>query len=199
MPRRTENYQEGLRITPVKLFRAGEVDEHLLDLVLANCRLPGQMRMDLQSQVSANHTAIERVRLLADRYGLATIEAAIDEILDASERRMRAVILSWPDGDYEASDYLDNDGVNDERARDSRRDPDPRRQRGSRLHRYGPAERRAAEQRSRLHERSGVYMTFQAATDPDIPPNSWLLPADLDHRPGGHDRQSTLPGGLHGR
>jgi N-methylhydantoinase B len=167
----TENYQEGLRITPVKLFRAGELDEHLLEMVLANCRLPGQMRMDLQSQVSANRTAIERVRLLADRYGLATIESAVDEILDSSERRMRAAIASWPDGDYEASDYLDNDGVNDGqreihvaiRIRGDSAEVDFT---GTAAQSAGPLNSVPG------YTNAGVYMTFQAASDPDISPNS---------------------------
>jgi N-methylhydantoinase B len=167
----TENYQEGLRITPVKLFRAGELDEHLLDMVLANCRLPVQMRMDLQSQVSANRTAIERVRLLADRYGLATVEAAVDEILDSSERRMRAAIASWPDGDYEASDYLDNDGVND----GQREIHVAIRIRGdsAEVDFTGTAQQSAGPLNSVPgYTNAGVYMTFQAATDPDISPNS---------------------------
>lgn len=167
----TENYQEGLRITPVKLHRAGVVDEHLLQMVLNNCRLPGQMRMDLQSQVSANTTAIRRVQDLIERYGRETFATAIDEILDSSERRMRAVIARWPDGDYTASDHLDNDGVNEGpreirvtvRIRGDQVEVDFA---GSALQSAGPLNSVLG------YTHAGVYMTFQAATDPDIPPNS---------------------------
>src|SRR5262249_6718280 len=72
-----ENYQEGLRIPPIKLFRRGERDRRMLEFVLANCRLPHQMRIDLDSQASANRTAIDRVVHLHDRYGSDTVEKAM--------------------------------------------------------------------------------------------------------------------------
>lgn len=167
----TENYQEGLRITPVKLHRAGVVDERLLEMVLNNCRLPDQMRMDLQSQVSANTTAINRVRDLVERYGAATYRTAVDAILDSSERRMRAAIASWPDGEYTASDHVDNDGL----------DIGPREIRVTVRVRGDEVEvdfaGTAAQSRGPLNSvlgytHAGVYMTLQAATDPDISPNS---------------------------
>jgi N-methylhydantoinase B len=170
-PDARENYQEGLRIAPVKLFRDGRRDPHLLALIVANSRLPRQMRIDLESQVSANRTAIERVRALAGRYGAQTLRGAMAAILAYSERRMRAVVARWPDGDYSASDSLDNDGISDE----------PRelrvtvRVRGERLEVdfAGSSEQTEGPLNSVLgYTYSGVYMTLQAATDPDIPPNA---------------------------
>ena len=167
----TENYQEGLRITPVKLFRAGALDDRLLEMVLANCRLPRQMRMDLQSQVSANVTAIVRVQELVERYGEDTFDDAVRDILDTSERRMRAVFSSWPDGDYTASDFLDNDGISEERREIRvtvriRGDSVEVDFTGSSRQSDGPLNSVLG------YTHAGVYMTFQAATDPDIAPNS---------------------------
>lgn len=167
----TENYQEGLRITPVKLYRAGVVDDRLLDLVLSNCRLPQQMRMDLQSQVSANTTAIRRVRDLVERYGAHTYRTAVDAILDSSERRMRAAIARWPDGEYIASDHVDNDGVN-EGPREIRVTA---RVRGDEVEVdfSGTDAQSAGPLNSVLgYTHAGVYMTLQAASDPDMSPNS---------------------------
>jgi N-methylhydantoinase B len=167
----TDNYQEGLRISPMKLFRGGERDAHLLQLVTENSRLPQQMRVDLESQVSANRTAIERVEALHERYGAQVVGAAMRGALDYSERRMRGVIASWPDGDYTASDWLDNDGVEDA----------PReirvtlRVRGELIEVdfTGSSEQTRGPLNSVLgYTCSGVYMTLQAATDPDIPPNA---------------------------
>ena len=167
----TDNYQEGLRISPMKLFRGGERDAHLLKLITENSRLPEQMRVDLESQVSANRTAIERVGELFNRYGEEMLRTAMHEALAYSERRMRAVIEGWPDGDYTASDWLDNDGVEDE----------PReirvtlRVRGDRVEVdfTGSSEQTRGPLNSVLgYTCSGVYMTLQAATDPDIPPNA---------------------------
>ncbi len=167
----TENYQEGLRITPVKLFRGGTRDDHLLKLVLNNCRLPDQMRMDLESQASANRTAIERVAHIVERYGLDVVKAAMDSILDYSERRMRAAIAGWADGEYTASDWLDNDGITEDRKeirvtvriRGDRAEVDF----------TGSAPQTSGPLNSVLgYTHAAVYMTFQAAADPDIPPNS---------------------------
>ncbi len=167
----TENYQEGLRITPIKLFHAGVIDDRLLELVLNNCRLPNQMRMDLQSQVSANQTAISRVQGLAERYGFDVFESAVEAIFDNSERRMRAVIASWPDGDYAASDFLDNDGITEDRCEIHatvrvRGD-------GVVVDFTGSAKQSAGPINAVLgYTYAGVYMSFQAATDPDMVPNS---------------------------
>jgi N-methylhydantoinase B len=165
-----ENYQEGLRITPVKLIRAGERDQRLIDLVVNNCRLPEQMRVDLESQVSANRTAHQRMEELIARWGRDPLLAAMADLLDASERRMRAAIASWPDGEYTASDWLDNDGITDEpreirvavRIRGDEAEVDF----------TGSSEQVAGPFNSVLgYTHSGVYMTFQAASDPDIAPN----------------------------
>jgi N-methylhydantoinase B len=170
-PSATDNYQEGLRIAPVKLFRAGVRDAHLLRLITENSRLPRQMRIDLESQVSANRTAIERVGQIVERYGADVVSGAMHALLEHSERRMRAVIAGWPDGDYSASDWLDNDGIGDE----------PReirvtlRVKGDEIEVdfSGSSPQTAGPLNSVLgYTYSGVYMTLQSATDPDIPPNA---------------------------
>ncbi|HEY7961825.1 MAG TPA: hydantoinase B/oxoprolinase family protein [Solirubrobacteraceae bacterium] len=166
-----DNYQEGLRISPVKLFRDGERDTHLLALIAENSRLPAQMRVDLESQVSANRTAIERVGQLVRRHGAGVVRDAMRAVLAYSERRMRAAIARWPDGEYSAADSLDNDGVVD-------RPCELRvtvRVRGEELEVdfTGSSPQTAGPLNSVLgYTCSGVYMTVQAATDPDIPPNA---------------------------
>ena len=166
-----ENYQEGLRITPVKLVRGGVRDTRIFDLVVANCRLPDQMRVDLESQISANRTARRRMTELIGRYGSERVRVAMAEILDLSERRMRAVIASWPDGSFSASDFIDNDGIDDEQ-REIRVEV---RIAGDEVEVdfVGSSPQVAGPFNSVLgYTYSGVYMTFQAATDPDISPNA---------------------------
>ena len=109
-----ENYQEGLRVPPVKLYRAGSVDRDLFELILNNVRVPSIMRGDLEAQLSANRTAAERYTQLCNKYGSSTVDHAIVEACDQSERRVRAVITSWPDGAYLGEDWLDNDGHRNE-------------------------------------------------------------------------------------
>ena len=79
---------------------------------------------------------------LVARYGSATIQACLDEMIERSERQMRSYIEEIPDGVYTLEDYLDNDGVVDENARVRREDHRRRRLDALRLHRH--RRRRAA-------------------------------------------------------
>jgi N-methylhydantoinase B len=106
----TEIYQEGLRIPPVRLFEGGEVNEDVMSMVLANVRTPDERRGDLRAQHAANRTAAARFRELVARHGRETLRAAMDEIKDYSERRMRAELAALPDGRYAFEDVLDDDG-----------------------------------------------------------------------------------------
>lgn len=107
----TENFQEGLRIPPVRFVRRGTIDPDLMEIVLNNVRVPREMRGDLEAQISANRTAVNRTVALCERYGIETVKEAATEICRQSESRMRAIISSWPDGSWSAEDFLDNDGI----------------------------------------------------------------------------------------
>ena len=113
----TENYQEGLRVPPVKLYEGGEPVEAVFDLLLTNVRTPDERRGDFRAQRAANRTAVERVRALADRHGLDTLRDATGEIKAYAERRMRAEIDELPDGTVTFEDYLDDDGQGTEDVR----------------------------------------------------------------------------------
>jgi len=110
----TEIYQEGLRIPPVKLIEGGEIDDNVFDMILANVRTPDERRGDVRAQEAANETARERVHGMVDEYGADTLEAAFEAVKDYSERRMRSEIEAFPDGTYEFSDLLDDDGRGNE-------------------------------------------------------------------------------------
>lgn len=106
-----EIYQEGLRIPPVRLVRGGKIDEDVLALVLNNVRTPGEREGDLGAQIAACHTGLTRLREICRRYGLRRITEAGLELLDYSERMMRAFLAQVPAGTYKAEDALDDDGV----------------------------------------------------------------------------------------
>ena len=106
----TEIYQEGLRIPPVKLFGGGDPNEAAFDTILANVRTPEERRGDLRAQQAANQTGVRRYTDLVEKYGAATMGAAVEEIKDYSERRMRAELAELPDGEFAFADTLDDDG-----------------------------------------------------------------------------------------
>lgn len=111
MPVAREIYQEGLIIPPVRLLRAGEIDQDVLALVLANVRTPQERLGDLWAQVAANRRGAERLLSLAGRYGLPLIGYYMAQLLTYTERMTRALVASLPDGDYRFTDYLDDDGL----------------------------------------------------------------------------------------
>ncbi|MSP67516.1 MAG: hydantoinase B/oxoprolinase family protein [Alphaproteobacteria bacterium] len=106
----TEAFQEGLRILPVKLVRAGEFDPDLLRLVLGNVRLPERVKGDLRAQLNATFVGARRLERMYRDYGAPTMEGAIDAILDRSEARIRAQIAKIPDGVYRYDDHMDDYG-----------------------------------------------------------------------------------------
>lgn len=112
-----EIFQEGLRIPPVRLVRAGKIDEEMQALILLNVRTPQERRGDLDSQIGACRVGELRIRELALRYGFARAQDLIDGLLDYSERLVRAEVKKLPAGQFAAEDWLDDDGVRDEPVR----------------------------------------------------------------------------------
>ncbi|MFN2644935.1 MAG: hydantoinase B/oxoprolinase family protein [Burkholderiales bacterium] len=104
-------FGEGLRIAPMLLERNGERDKTLLSLIETNTRLPRDFFGDLESQVSACRTAERRLAAIAGRYGNPVIVAAMEGLLERSERMARAEIAALPDGDYSFEEFLDSDGL----------------------------------------------------------------------------------------
>ncbi len=111
--RATESHQEGVRIPPVKLIRAGRMDQDILDILAANSRVPLSNWGDLNGQLNALDLGQRRLDALLDEYGAQTLEAGWSALLDRAEALMRAEIARLPDGSYAFEDFLDNDGITD--------------------------------------------------------------------------------------
>ena len=108
-PTAVDQFQEGLILPPSKLFRGGELNQELLDVVLANSRVPDQNWGDLKAQVSALTVAERRFGELIERYGVEPVEEAIEGVLAYSEEQARSIVAEIPDGTYTAWDYLEAD------------------------------------------------------------------------------------------
>jgi N-methylhydantoinase B len=112
-PQATESHQEGVRFPPVKLIRAGVMQQDILDILAANSRVPNSNWGDLNGQLNALDLGQKRLSSLLDESGEATVEAAFVALADRAAALMQAEIEALPDGDYAFEDYLDNDGVVD--------------------------------------------------------------------------------------
>ena len=108
-----EIYQEGFRIPPVKIMRAGKMQEDVLALLLNNVRTPQEREGDLGAQIAACHTGAQRLREICQRYGRERVQKAASELLAYSEKMMLAFLNRVPRGTYQAEDFLDDDGISD--------------------------------------------------------------------------------------
>src|SRR5579885_1893692 len=107
----TEIYQEGFRLPPVHLVRAGVPARDVLELFFANTRVREEREGDLRAQIAALNVGAERLRALVASSGRAQVAAAMAALKDYADRLMRATLRRLRPGVYRAADHLDDDGV----------------------------------------------------------------------------------------
>jgi len=105
--------EEGLRIPPVKLVRGGTTDASILKMILSNVRTPDEREGDLAAQIGACRVGEMRLQEVVARLGTEKVARLCDELLDYSERLMRAELSQMPTGYFSAEDFLDDDGFGD--------------------------------------------------------------------------------------
>jgi len=104
-------WEECIRIPPAKLYLAGKLNQGLMDTILLNVHLPFLVEGDLHCEVGACTKGERSLIALLDKYGVDLIDAAIDQIFEASEKHMRSVIAEVPNGEFEAERLIDHDGI----------------------------------------------------------------------------------------
>ena len=108
-------YQEGLIIPPARYNMARDWNGGPFErLVAANIRVPQLTIGDFNAQFAANAIGGLRMQELAAKFGVDAVKEAMAELLDYSERRVRAAIAAVPDGTYEGEDAIDDDGITDD-------------------------------------------------------------------------------------
>jgi N-methylhydantoinase B len=104
----TEIFQEGVRIPPIRIVDRGTPNQAALELIFANMRGPRERRGDFDAMIGTCRKAAERVEALAARYGAAVVRAAVIELMDRAEQRMRRAIAALPDGEYSYESHLES-------------------------------------------------------------------------------------------
>jgi N-methylhydantoinase B len=117
----TEIFGEGLRLPPLRLINRGALNVDVEKLILANVRTPDERKGDLGAQLAATLRATQRLQALARRHGGAEVIRYMAQVMDYSERLMRATLMDLPDGEGAFEDFCDGDGIaDDEAGRDAR-------------------------------------------------------------------------------
>ncbi|WP_251975900.1 hydantoinase B/oxoprolinase family protein [Salinicola avicenniae] len=108
-PTNHEIYQEGLQIPPVKIMRAGELNEDVAALLRANSRTPEANMGDLRAMIGAVGTGRERLRQTIAQHGVAALLDVQRDLVEYAARRGSAVLAKVPEGTYRFSDFLDDE------------------------------------------------------------------------------------------
>jgi len=194
----SEIYQEGLRIPLVRLFTAGELNQDIFDLLLLNVRVPHERRGDYFAQVASCRLGSRRLNELALRYGPETLTAAFTAIMDRTESRLRSGITQIPDGTYEFTDVLDNDGMGTEDIPISVRVDVQGEEISFDFEGTGP-QMRGNFNLTFNATQSAVYYVLKAMLDPDLPNNHGLIRAVKITAPSGTLVNANHPAAVAGR
>jgi N-methylhydantoinase B len=110
----TTVFEEGLMVPPIKLWDAGVPVRSALAIMTRNSRMPESLAADLDAECSACLMGARRLGELFDRYGVETVEACFDAVIDRSTDTYRREILSKiPVGTWTWEDYAEHDGVDE--------------------------------------------------------------------------------------
>ena len=107
-------YAEGLRIVPVLFYRDGQLNDNVLKLILANIRVAHLTKGDLLAMVAAVQRATERLDELAQTHGSELLAEWMHEYQNYGEMLLRQQISQLPAGQYEWTDWIDEDPVTGE-------------------------------------------------------------------------------------
>ena len=103
-------YEEGLQIRSVKIYSEGRPNAEVLRLIEDNIRFPESSLGDLRAQIACCRTGEERLEQICHKYGGKVFREAVETIWDQTDKLVREAVRAIPDGVYEASSFLDDDG-----------------------------------------------------------------------------------------
>ena len=105
-------FEEGIQIPPVKIYRKGELNKEILEMILRNCRLPEWNRSDFNAVVAALRLAERRIVEMVERFGVDPLISAMQEMLDRNKRAMGSILNKViPESKQHFIDYIDDDGM----------------------------------------------------------------------------------------
>lgn len=109
----TEIFHEGLRVPPIKIIKEGVDVPEVWKMMLANVRTPRGNYGDMRALISAVDLGEKRLKSLIEKYGAQTFESTVQDLMDYSEKRMRAELETFKDGKYTFVDKVEDDGIED--------------------------------------------------------------------------------------
>lgn len=106
-----EIFKEGIRIPPLRIIENGTPRADILELILANVRIPEDRHGDFRAQIAGAKRAELRVREFAERYGTDVLAEVMKDSQTYSARLLRSRLKKLPDSVTEHEERLDGDGI----------------------------------------------------------------------------------------
>ena len=107
----TDVYQEGLKMSGVRIVKGGKLDEEIVRIIRNNTRIPDRTMGDVHAQISCVQYGVKRVKSLVEKYGVDIFNESTSKIIEYGEKLARSKLEKLPKGTWSAEDYMDNDVV----------------------------------------------------------------------------------------
>ncbi|WP_313195469.1 hydantoinase B/oxoprolinase family protein [Shinella zoogloeoides] len=104
----TEIFQEGLRLPAIKMISKGEAIPGIFDIITVNSRMPDFLEGDLWAAIASVRIGAKRLAELAEKYTVATFEAAMASFMDHGEKIALAELAKLPHGTFELTEEQDD-------------------------------------------------------------------------------------------
>lgn len=101
-------YDEGMIIPPIKIVEQGELRTDLESFYLRHSRMPHLLALDLRAEISGCSVHRDRILTLVERYGAATVKAAMRRIIDDAEASFLERVSRLPEGTFSERGYLES-------------------------------------------------------------------------------------------
>ena len=106
--------QEGLILPGLKVYKRGQPDREIFELIRFNSRMPDLVIGDLEAQVAATRTGEQRLIDIQQKFGTQRLKAATEQIKRHGESLARQALAGLPRGTWSAEDLVDDDGITDD-------------------------------------------------------------------------------------
>lgn len=110
----TDMHQEGLILPGLKLVKGGVPDRELFELIRFNSRMPDVLMGDIEAQLGALKVGERRLVALVGSFGVDRVEAGIAKLIAYGEDVARRALADLPEGEWEAEDLMEGDGITDD-------------------------------------------------------------------------------------
>jgi N-methylhydantoinase B len=111
-PGATEIFHEGTRVPPIRIVRAGEMNDEAYRVILANSRFPDDLEGDTRALMASCRLGVARLAEIVARHGPATVREALDDAIARTRTAARTLLRDLvPEGEYTFADWADDDGI----------------------------------------------------------------------------------------